>query len=222
MHSIATTGLWAIFFIIVFCVLAIDAIILGKRDPHTVTLREACSWTAVWISCALIFNVVLWLSLKQTQGSVVATQKSLEFFTGYLIEETLSVDNMFVILMIFNFFAVPPEYQRRVFLYGIAGAIIMRFAMIFAGVWVINQFHWVLYIFGLFLIYSGFRMFFFRGSRKRPSKKRVVYLVEAAFPFNRTIPWRTIFNSAKCKMVCNTFACHFNFCRNQRFDFCVG
>ncbi len=166
MHSIATGWLWAIFFTLVFCVLVIDLIMLGRRKAHPVTLREAFSWTLVWICCAFLFNLVLWISLKQTQGPVIAAQKSLEFFTGYLIEETLSFDNMFVIVMIFNFFAVPPEYQRRVLLYGVLGAMVMRFIMIFAGVFVINQFHWVLYLFGIFLIYSGIKMFFLSEKEK--------------------------------------------------------
>src|SRR5438034_11439832 len=112
MHSIATGWLWASFFGFVVCVLAIDLFLLNNRKSHIVSTREALSWTLVWISCAFIFNLILWVYLKHSQGPVIAAQKALEFLTGYLIEESLSFDNMFVILMIFSFFAVPPEYQR--------------------------------------------------------------------------------------------------------------
>jgi len=158
MHSIVTGWFWIGFFVFVLPVLAIDMFLLNRHKSHKVTMCEALSWTLVWIGCALLFDFLLWLCLKHTHGPLVAGEKSLEFLTGYLIEESLSFDNMFVILMIFNFFAVPEEYQRRVLLYGVLGAIVMRFIMIFGGLWIINQFHWVLYLFGAFLIYTGIKM----------------------------------------------------------------
>lgn len=174
MHSIATGWAWIGFFIFVLSVLAIDMLLLNGRGSHRVTTREAFRWTLIWVSCALIFNLVLWLSLKQTHGLVIANEKSLQFLTGYLIEESLSFDNMFVILMIFNFFAVPEEYQRRVLLYGVLGAIVMRFTMILCGVWIINQFHWVLYLFGIILIYTGFKMFFMPEHEKDLSNNKLL------------------------------------------------
>ena len=158
MHSIGTMSLWVGFFVFVLLVLALDMLVLGGSKSHKVSMREALNWTVIWIGCALVFNLILWFYLYSVHGSVVAHERSLEFFTGYLIEESLSFDNMFVILMIFNFFVVPEEFQRRVLLYGVLGAIVMRFVMIFAGVWIINQFHWVLYIFGAFLIFTGTKM----------------------------------------------------------------
>ncbi len=174
MHSIATGWLWASFFIFVFCVLAVDFFLLNNRKSHIVSTREAFTWTLIWISCALLFNLILWIYLTHSVGPVIANQKSLEFLTGYLIEESLSFDNMFVILMIFNFFAIPAEYQRRVLIYGVLGAIILRFIMIFAGVWIINQFHWVLYLFGIFLIYTGIKMFFMAEHEKDLSKNKLL------------------------------------------------
>src|SRR5579872_543492 len=166
MNSVATGWLWAGFFVFVISVLAIDLFLLNGRKSHKVSTREALSWTLVWIACALIFNLIVWIYLTP--------QKALEFFTGYLIEESLSFDNMFVILMIFNFFVVPEEYQRRVLLYGVLGAIVMRFIMIFAGVWMINQFHWVLYLFGIFLVYTGIKMFFIAEHEKDLSKNKLL------------------------------------------------
>lgn len=174
MHSIATGWMWTGFFIFVLCMIVIDIFLLNHRASHKVSTREALCWTFVWISCALIFNLILWIHLQSTHGSLIANQKSLEFFTGYLIEESLSFDNMFVFLMIFNFFAVPEEYQRRVLLYGVLGAIVMRFIMIFAGVWIINEFHWVLYLFGFFLVYTGIKMFIFAEHEKDLSKNKVL------------------------------------------------
>jgi tellurite resistance protein TerC len=174
MHSVATMWLWIGFFAFVLSVLAIDLFLLNGRKSHKVSTREALGWTLTWISCAFIFNLILWFYLKHTQGPVIANQKGLEFFTGYLIEESLSFDNMFVFIMIFNFFAVPEEYQRRVLLYGVLGAIIMRFIMIFAGVWIINQFHWVLYIFGVFLVYTGIKMFFINEHERDLSKNKLL------------------------------------------------
>lgn len=158
MESIATGGLWSGFFIFVLCVFAIDLCLLNGQKGRVFSTRQALIWTLAWITCALLFNLALWFILKHTHGPVIAREKSLEFLAGYLIEESLSFDNMFVILMIFSSFSVPAIYQRRVLLYGVLGAIIMRFIMIFAGVWVINQFHWVLYLFGAFLIFTGIKM----------------------------------------------------------------
>ncbi|HSW93352.1 MAG TPA: TerC/Alx family metal homeostasis membrane protein [Gammaproteobacteria bacterium] len=171
MDSIATSGLWSGFFIFVLCVFAVDLCLLKRNQSQPFTTRQALFWTLAWITCALLFNLVLWVILKHTHGPLIAREKSLEFLAGYLIEESLSFDNMFVILMIFNFFAVPAIYQRRVLLYGVLGAIIMRFIMIFAGLWVINQFHWVLYLFGAFLIYTGIKMMRVVDHEKDFSKK---------------------------------------------------
>ncbi len=174
MQSVATGSLWAGFLVFFFCMFIIDLFVLGGHKSRKVTLREATKWTLIWIACALIFNVALWAYLGHTQGAIIAREKSLEFLTGYLIEESLSFDNMFVIVMIFSFFAVPEEYQRRVLLYGVLGAVVMRFMMIFGGVWIINRFQWVLYLFGIFLIYTAVKMFLMGDDKPDLAKNRML------------------------------------------------
>lgn len=158
MHTIATWWMWGGFFLFVISVLALDMFVFGGKKSHRVSTREAASWTIVWVSCALLFNALLWFYLSRHSTPEIANQKALEFFTGYLIEESLSVDNMFVFLMIFNYFCVPAEYQRRVLLYGVIGAIVMRLVMILLGTWLVMKAHWILYVFGAFLVFTGIKM----------------------------------------------------------------
>ena len=162
MHSIGNGWLWTGFFFFVLMVLSIDIFFLGRGKSHRVSTRESLSWTVIWVLCALAFNYLLWWYLHQSHGIHFANQKAEEFFTGYLIEEALSVDNMFAFLLVFNYFLVPEEYQRRVLLYGVLGAIVMRFLMIFAGIWLVLKIHWILYLFGLFLVITGIKMFFMK------------------------------------------------------------
>jgi tellurite resistance protein TerC len=161
MISIGTPLLWAGFIVFVLVMLALDLFVLGGRHAHRVSAKEAAAWSVAWVTLALIFNSLLWWWLDGTLGREVANAKALEFFTGYLIEKSLSVDNIFVFLMIFSYFAVPPEYQRRVLIYGVLGAIVMRAIMILAGAWVVSQFHWVIYLFGAFLVITGIKMLVF-------------------------------------------------------------
>lgn len=158
MVSIAKPWMWATFLIFVLLMLFVDLFILGGRKSHKVTIKEAATWTLIWISLALSFNALLWWYLQQTVGVEIANQKAVEFLTGYIIEKSLSVDNIFVFLMIFAAFKVPAEHQRRVLLYGVLGAIILRALMILAGAWLVQQFHWILYVFGGFLLITGLRM----------------------------------------------------------------
>lgn len=158
MTSMGTWWLWGGFFCFVIMVLGIDIFLLGGKKTHRVSTREALSWTLVWFSCAMIFNALIWWYLKQTTNPVMAQQKALEFFTGYLIEESLSIDNMFAFILIFNYFAIPRELQRRVLLYGLLGAVILRLILILSGTWLVSQFHWVLYFFGVFLVVTGIKM----------------------------------------------------------------
>ena len=159
--SFATGPMWAGFVAFVLCMLALDLFVFGGRKTHRVRPGEALAWVSAWVTLAMAFAALLWWHLDSTQGSEVARTKTLEFLAGYLIEQSLSIDNMFVFVMIFGFFAVPPELQRRVLLYGVLGAIVMRAAMIFAGVWLVQQFAWVLYVFGAFLIMTGVKMLIF-------------------------------------------------------------
>ncbi|KAB2319634.1 TerC family protein [Betaproteobacteria bacterium SCN1] len=150
--------MWAAFIAFVLVMLAVDLFLVGGNKAHKVSFREAAAWSFVWFSLAMLFNLGLWWHLRGEYGAVVAEAKSLEFLTGYLIEKALAVDNIFVFLMIFSYFAVPAEYQRRVLIYGVVGAIVMRAIMILAGAWLVKEFHWILYLFGAFLVFTGVKM----------------------------------------------------------------
>ncbi|ANM75875.1 integral membrane, TerC family protein [Serratia marcescens] len=122
------------------------------------TMKQAASWSLVWVSLSLLFNLGFWYYLNETAGRAVADTQALAFLTGYLIEKALAVDNVFVWLMLFSYFAVPANLQRRVLIYGVLGAIVLRTIMIFAGSWLVSQFQWLLYLFGAFLLFTGIKM----------------------------------------------------------------
>ena len=157
-ESIASGAMWAAFIAFVLVMLALDLFVFGGRKADKVSVKEAAAWSLVWVSLALLFNAGLWWHLNGTAGAEIADRKALEFFTGYLIEKSLSVDNVFVFLLIFSSFRVAAEYQRRVLIYGVLGAIVLRAVMILAGAWLVREFSWVLYIFGVFLVITGLRM----------------------------------------------------------------
>jgi tellurite resistance protein TerC len=150
--------MWAAFVGFVLVMLAVDLFLVGGNKAHKVSFKEAAAWSFVWFALAMLFNLGLWWHLKGAYGAGVAEAKAMEFLTGYLIEKALAVDNIFVFLMIFGFFAVPAEYQRRVLIYGVIGAIVMRAVMILAGAWLVTEFHWILYLFGAFLVFTGVKM----------------------------------------------------------------
>lgn len=160
-ESFATGPMWAGFIVFVLAMLALDLFVLGGNKAHRVSVKEAGCWVAAWVTMAFTFAGLLWWYLDANAGRELANRKTLEFVTGYLIEQSLSVDNMFVFVMIFSYFAVPPELQRRVLLYGVLGAIIMRAGMILAGVWLVSEFAWILYVFGAFLMVTGIKMLVF-------------------------------------------------------------
>ena len=141
--------------------LAIDLFVVGGSKQHRVSLKEAATWSGIWVSVSLLFAGALWWYLDSTAGRELANQKALEYITGYLIEKSLAIDNVFVWLILFSFFAIPLELQKRVLILGVLGAIVMRTVMIFAGVWLITQFHWLLYVFGAFLLVTGIKMWWF-------------------------------------------------------------
>jgi tellurite resistance protein TerC len=161
METIGTWWMWAGFLAIVLVMLAIDLFLVGGGKQHKVSFREAATWSLIWVSVSFMFAAVLWWHLDGSVGREVANQKSLEFVTGYLIEKSLAIDNVFVWLMLFSFFGIPLELQKRVLALGVLGAIVMRTVMIFAGAWLITQFHWMLYIFGAFLLVTGIKMWWF-------------------------------------------------------------
>ncbi|ACY83288.1 TerC family protein [Edwardsiella piscicida] len=158
LNSVGTPWLWGSFALIILIMLAIDLLLQGRRGAQAMTMRQAAVWSLVWVSLALLFNAGLWLYLSETLGRAAADQQALAFLTGYLIEKALAVDNVFVWLMLFSYFSVPANMQRRVLVYGVLGAIILRTIMIFAGSWLVTQFQWILYLFGAFLLFTGIKM----------------------------------------------------------------
>jgi len=158
MELLGTWWMWTGFAAIVIALLLVDLLLVGGGKQHKVSLKEAATWSLIWIAVALAFNGAIWWYLDVNAGRELANQKAMEFFTGYLIEKALAVDNVFVWLMLFGYFAIPIELQRRVLLYGVLGAIVMRTGMIFGGSWLISQFHWILYLFGAFLLFTGAKM----------------------------------------------------------------
>lgn len=158
--------IWLVFFCCVGFVLVLDLFLLGGRKTKSISTKAALSWTVTWFFLALFFMVFLWVYIQHTQGVIIANQKAMEFLTGYLVEKSLSLDNIFIILMIFTFFKIPHQHQRSVLLYGILGAIVMRLLLIFGGVLLIQKFEWILYIFGAFLMITGVKMFFSSTEKK--------------------------------------------------------
>ncbi len=165
MNTLAPEWLWFVFVIFVLLALFVDFVVLKKQGAHEVSVPEAIRWSIVWVALSLAFNGLLWWAFMQEQGAVVANTKALEFLTGYLIEKSLAVDNVFIWLMLFSFFGIPLELQKRVLVLGVLGAIVMRTVMIFAGAWLIAQFHWILYLFGVFLLVTGIKMWWFADEK---------------------------------------------------------
>ena len=157
--SIGSPMLYAVFFAIVAILLLVDFFTFKTpKNGEAVSMKQAGIWSAIWVGVSVLFAGGLWWYLAQNFGGAIATQKVGEFFTGYLLEKSLAIDNVFVWLMIFAAFAVSPAMQRKILLYGVIGAIVMRTVMIFAGAWLVTEFSWILYIFGAFLLYTGIKM----------------------------------------------------------------
>lgn len=182
MVSIGNGLLWSVFAAVVIAMLAIDLFVFKGGKQHRVSLKEAGAWSVAWVAVATIFGSALWWYLDETAGRLVANERTIEFFTGYLVEKSLAIDNVFVWMLIFNFFAVPLELQRRVLLYGIVGAIVLRTLMIFAGSWLITEFHWILYLFGVFLVLTGIRMAWASEHEPDLTKNPVVRWVKSLYP----------------------------------------
>jgi tellurite resistance protein TerC len=170
LQTIGTWWMWAGFGVFVIAMLAIDLLLLGKKGAHKVGAKEALTWSLIWFAMALLFGAGLWAWLDHSAGRAVADTKVMEYLTGYLLEKTLAMDNIFVFVMIFSYFAVPIQYQKRVLIYGVLGAIILRAIMIGLGAWLISQFHWVLYIFGAFLLITGIKMLIFANHEPNLAK----------------------------------------------------
>ena len=175
--SIGSPTLWFGFIGFVLLMLALDLGVFNRKD-HVIGFREAAAWSGVWVGLALIFNGILFWKFGRDHG--------IEFLTGYLIEKSLSIDNIFVFIVIFRAFAVPAEYQHRVLYWGILSALIMRAIMIFAGVAMLERFHWLIYVFGVFLVITGVRLYIDRNKEEHPEDGRVMRFMRRIVPSTNT------------------------------------
>lgn len=169
-----TTILWASFNVFVLAMLALDLGVF-HRKTHEITVKEALIWTSVWITLAMFFNLFVYYYFDETTA--------IEFFTGYVIEKSLSIDNIFVMIMIFSYFKVPKAYQHKVLFWGILGALVMRLVFILSGIELIEGFHWLIYIFGGFLIVTGIRMLTAGDAQVEPEKNHLINIARKVFRF---------------------------------------
>ncbi len=186
METIAPLWLWVVFVVFVLVALFVDFVVLKKQGAHEVSVREAVNWSLAWVALSFVFNVLFWFAIRDTTGSTaIANEKSLEFLTGYLIEKSLAVDNIFVFLLIFTYFSVPPAFQKRVLMIGIIGAIVLRTIMILLGAWLLDQFHWILYVFGAFLILTGVKMWWAAGKEESLEDNPALKLLRKILPVSQ-------------------------------------
>jgi hypothetical protein len=185
MDTIAPLWLWIFFVASVLVALFVDFVVLRKQGAHAVSVKEALNWSIVWVGLSFAFNGLFWWAVAQDHGAATANTKAMEFLTGYLIEKSLAVDNIFVFLMIFTYFAVPPEFQKRVLMIGIIGAIVLRTVMILVGAWLIQQFHWILYVFGAFLILTGVKMWWAAGQEPDLESNPALKLLRRIMPVSK-------------------------------------
>jgi tellurite resistance protein TerC len=201
MHSLATSTLaWVGFCIFILVMLAID-LGLFNRKPHEISYRNAAIWSGVWVALALVFAGLLFGPLGWELFGAARHQKGLEFLAGYLIELSLSVDNLFVFLLIFSYFKVPPKYQHRVLYWGVLGALVMRIAMIMLGTELIDRFHWIIYFFGAFLVYTGAQMLRGGETEIEPEENLLVRFVSRHVPITRHYERRKFFTVVDGKRV---------------------
>ncbi len=185
-QTVAPPWLWATFVAIVVASLFIDFVVLKKQGAHDIGLKEALNWSLVWVALSFMFNGLFWWAVRDSTGSVeIANTRALEFLTGYLIEKSLAVDNIFVFLMIFTYFAVPSHYQKRVLMIGIIGAIVLRTIMILVGGWLLAHFHWILYVFGAFLILTGVKMWWAAGKEPDLADNPALKLLRRILPVSK-------------------------------------
>ncbi|MBB1088643.1 TerC family protein [Lysobacter sp. SG-8] len=182
METIGSPLLWGVFAVLVILALQADLVLMRHGGPHKVTVREAAWWSLGWVVLALAFNAGLWWYLKGTAGPEVANRIGLEFLTGYLVEKSLAVDNIFVFLTIFTFFAVPEIQRQRALVIGVLGAIVLRAIMIFAGAALLARFHWMLYVFGVFLLVTGVKMWIAAGQEPDLAENPVLRWMRGHLP----------------------------------------
>jgi TerC family integral membrane protein len=201
MHSVATSTLaWVGFFSFILVMLAIDLGVFNRK-PHEISYRSAAIWSAVWITLALVFFGLLLGPLGWELFDTARHQKALEFITGYLIELSLSVDNLFVFLLIFSYFKVPPKYQHRVLYWGVLGALIMRVTLILVGTELIQRFHWIIYLLGAFLVYTGIQMLRGGETELEPDKQPIIRFITRHVPVVRHYERRKFFTKVDGKRV---------------------
>lgn len=191
-------GFWIGFFVFVVIMLILDLFVFHKKNT-AIKVQEALLWSLFWIGLAVLFNVGVYFTLGEI--------KAIEFFTGYLIEESLSVDNLFVFIMIFNFFRIDPRFQHKILFWGIIGAILMRALFIFAGVALISKFEWIMYIFGVFLLYTGLKMLIDKkeSSEFNPNENILVRVFRRFFPVTDDVSDPRFFVRKKGKWHATTF-----------------
>ena len=168
--------LWIVFNIFVLIMIIIDLLVFHK-DEHEVSIKESLTWTAIWIGMALLFNVGIWYYM--------GPPTALDFLTGYLIEKSLSIDNIFVFLLIFSYFKVHPRYQHNVLFWGIMGALVFRFIFIILGVGLIERFHWIIYVFGAFLVYTGIKLALEKDKEVHPENNPILRLFRKIVPVTK-------------------------------------
>ncbi|MGE3349944.1 MAG: TerC family protein [Ramlibacter sp.] len=174
METIGTWWMWTGFAVFVVVAIAIDLLVMEKQGAHKVTMKEAAGWSVIWFSLAFVFVGWLWWYLDGSQGRDAANTVSMQFITGYLVEKSLSIDNIFVFLMIFSYFAVPAEHQKRALIVGIIAAIVLRAILILVGAWLLASFHWILYVFGAFLVITGVKMWLAAGKEPEVDQNPVL------------------------------------------------
>ncbi|MCV2359913.1 TerC family protein [Paucibacter sp. TC2R-5] len=202
MDTIAPLWLWFFFGGSVLAALFVDFVVLRKQGAHDVSVKEAINWSLVWVALSLAFNGLFWWAIKDSTGSTeLANTRALEFLTGYLIEKSLAVDNIFVFLMIFTYFSVPTAYQKRVLMYGIIGAIVLRTVMILVGSYLIAQFHWVLYVFGAFLLITGIKMWWAAGQEPDLESNPALKLLRRTMPVSKNFDGERFFTVENGKRV---------------------
>ena len=185
MDTIAPLWLWFFFVFAVLAALFVDFVVLRKQGAHSVSIKEATQWSLVWVAASFAFNGLFRWAVYQDHGTALANTKSVEFLTGYLIEKSLAVDNIFVFLLIFTYFAVPLQYQKRVLMIGIIGAIVLRTVMILVGGWLLQQFHWILYLFGAFLVLTGIKMWWAAGQEPDLEENPALRLLRKLIPVSK-------------------------------------
>lgn len=182
--------LWIAFIALIIIALVLDLGIFN-RSPHVIKTKEAAIWTGVWVTIAVLFSGIIYLAFQnnwiENPTKLTPTNAVIKYVTGYLIELSLSVDNIFLIALIFSSFAIPKKYQHEVLFYGVLGAIVFRAVMIVFGVALINKFSWIIYVFGVFLIFTAIRMLISHDKPKNPKKSKIYKWIKKVYPVSNTL-----------------------------------